>query len=150
MKNIFDVNDTHEFIERINRLTPTTRPQWGKMNVAQMLAHCNVTYELIYENKHPRPGRLMRFLIQLFAKKIVVGDKPYKKNLATAAVFRVETEKTFDLEKERLIGYLTRTQQLGAAYFDGKESHSFGKLSIKEWNTLMAKHLNHHLTQFGV
>jgi ribonuclease HIII len=26
---------------------------WGKMNAGQMLAHCNITYEMAYENIHP-------------------------------------------------------------------------------------------------
>ena len=50
MKNSFNVNDTAEFISRIDKLTPTTKPIWGKMDVAKMMAHCNVTYELEYEN----------------------------------------------------------------------------------------------------
>ena len=33
---------------------------------------------------------------------------------------------------------------------DGKESFSFGKLKAQEWNNMFAKHLNHHLEQFGV
>jgi hypothetical protein len=43
-----------------------------------------------------------------------------------------------------------KTQQLGRDAFDGKNSHSFGKLSAQEWNNMLAKHLNHHLEQFGV
>ena len=34
-------------IGRINQLTPSSQTQWGKMDVARMLAHCNVTYELV-------------------------------------------------------------------------------------------------------
>ena len=33
-----------------------------KMGVAQMLAHCNVTYEMVYENKHPKLNLFMSFL----------------------------------------------------------------------------------------
>lgn len=50
MKNQFSEHDTAEFISRINKLTPTTSPFWGKMDVAKMMAHCNVTYEMVYEN----------------------------------------------------------------------------------------------------
>ena len=45
---------------------------------------------------------------------------------------------------------ITKTQELGEQYFDGKESHSFGNLTSNEWNNLFYKHLEHHLTQFGV
>ena len=48
MKNIFTPEGTNEVINRINLLTPTAQPYWGKMSVSKMLAHCNVTYELVY------------------------------------------------------------------------------------------------------
>ena len=58
--------------------------------------------------------------------------------------------KNFDEEKKRLIGFIQKTQQLGRSAFDGKMSYSFGKLTAQEWNNMLAKHLNHHLDQFGV
>lgn len=150
MTNIFQEAGTATFINRIQKLTPESQPQWGKMSVAQMLAHCNVTYEMIYENKHPKPNAFTRFLLKAFVKNIVVGEKPYKRNGQTAPAFIIKDEKQFEAEKSRLINYITQTQQLGEVHFDGKESLSFGKLNKKEWNTMMSKHLDHHLTQFGV
>ena len=115
MKSIFNPADVAELTERINKLTPGTNPLWGKMSVGQMLAHCNVAYEMVYTNKHPKPGFFMRLLLKTVVKSTVCGPKPYKKNLRNA-----------------------------------KESLSFGKLSVDEWNTMFYKHLNHHLEQFGV
>lgn len=150
MKNIFLASTTEELIQRINLLTPTTKPQWGKMNVGQMLAHCSVTYEMAYENKHPKPKGFMKFILKTFVKDMVVGEKPYKKNLRTAPAFLMTTDKDFEGEKARLIGYLQKTVDLGEQHFDQKESLSFGKLNVTEWNNMFYKHLDHHLTQFGV
>jgi hypothetical protein len=150
MKNIFNINVANEVTDRINRLTPTTKPKWGKMNVAQMLAHCNVTYELVYDSKHPKPGAFMRFILKLLVKPNVVSDKPYKKDGQTAPVFQVKGEKDFASERSRLINFIKRTQELGEAHFNNRESHSFGKLTSTEWNNMFYKHLDHHLTQFGV
>lgn len=150
MKNIFDQNVATEVLNRINKLTPSSQPLWGKMNVAQMLAHCNVTYELVYENKYPKPNAVMKLILKLLVKNTVVSEKPYKKNLRTAPAFLITDEKDFNEEKTRLINYITKTQQLGEAYFDGKESHSFGVLNKTEWNNMFYKHLDHHLGQFGV
>lgn len=149
-KSAFIQADTDELIRRINKLTPTTQPQWGKMNVAQMLAHCNVTYELVYDNKHPKPIGFKKFLLKAFVKNVVVGEKPYKRNSPTAPVFLVPERQDFEREKQRLIDYINKTQQLGASHFDGKESHSFGPLTSAQWDTMFYKHLDHHLTQFGV
>jgi hypothetical protein len=150
MKNAFNQDDVAEFIVRINRLTVDTKPKWGKMNVEQMLAHCNVTYEMVYDNIHPKPNAFKRFMLKLIVKNIVVNDKPYKSNSQTAPEFIIKDARKFELEKQRLIDYLLKTQQLGAKYFDGKESLSFGVLNQQEWNNMFVKHLEHHLSQFGV
>ncbi|WP_316797015.1 DUF1569 domain-containing protein [Pedobacter agri] len=150
MKNIFQSAVTSEVIERINKLNPATPQLWGKMNVSQMLAHCNVSYELVYDDKHPKPNALMKLIMKAFIKKIVVSEKPYKRNSQTAPSFIITDEKEFEKEKSRLIEFLNRTKELGENYFDGKESHSFGKLTKTEWNNMFYKHLDHHLSQFGV
>jgi len=150
MKNLFDSKDVTETIDRINQLTPTTKGEWGKMTVDQMLAHCNVSYEMAYEDKHPRPNAFVRFMLKMFVKNAVVGPKPYPKNGKTAPQFIMKGDKDFEAEKQRLIDYLHKTQALGAAHFEGRESHSFGALTAKEWNVSFSKHLDHHLMQFGV
>ncbi len=150
LPNIFSQSVADEIIERIQQLKPTTPAQWGKMNVSQMLAHCNVTYEMAYENKHPKPNFLMRLILKTFVKNLVVNEIPYKKNAQTAPAFLITDEKEFDMEKNRLIQYIQKTVDLGAESFEQKESHSFGPLSITEWNNMFYKHLDHHLRQFGV
>jgi hypothetical protein len=151
MENVFDAKDAQNYIDRINNLTPETKGLWGKMKVDQMLAHCNVSYEMVYETeKHKKPGAIAKFILKSFVKSKVVGEKAYSQNGPTAPQFIVSDRKNFEEEKKRLIGFIQKTQQLGASAFDGKESFSFGKLKAQEWNNMFAKHLNHHLAQFGV
>lgn len=150
MKNVFEKNDVDELLERIGKLTPSSKALWGTMNVAQMLAHCNVTYELVYDNKHPKPTGLRKLMLKFIVKQYVVNDKPYKKSSPTGPQFIVDSEKDFEKEKKRLTDYIVKTQELGANHFDGKESHSFGVLTKDEWNAMFYKHLDHHLSQFGV
>jgi SRSO17 transposase len=120
------------------------------MDVAQMLAHCNITYEMLYEDKHKRPNAFVRFLLRLLIKPTVTNEKSYKKNTQTAPAFLIADTKQFEVEKTRLIAYIQRTQQLGADHFEGLASNSFGNLTSKEWNNLFYKHLDHHLSQFSV
>ncbi|PQJ72565.1 DUF1569 domain-containing protein [Polaribacter butkevichii] len=150
MKNIFEKEITLEEINRINKLTAATKPTWGKMSVSQMLAHCSVSYEMVYTDKHPKPNAFTKWILKTFVKNIVVSEKPYAKNGKTAAQFIVSDDRVFETEKKRLIDYMIQTQELGETYFEGKESHSFGKLTAVEWNNSFYKHLDHHLTQFGV
>ncbi len=150
MKNIFDKTVSEEVIGRINLLNHSSKPKWGKMTVDQMLAHCNVAYELVYDNKHPKPKGFKKWLLKTFVKNIVVSEKPYKKNSRTAPEFLITSQKDFQTEKDRLNGYIAKTRELGIDNFDNKESNSFGKLTKTEWNNMFYKHLDHHLKQFGV
>lgn len=154
MDNIFDRGVCDAHIARIHRLRADTRPVWGKMNAAQMLAHVSKPYEMVcdadYARTHKRPPAPVRFLLKMFLKPIVVGDKPYKRNSRTAPEFIVADERDIDVERRRLVAYINQVQVWGAAHFDGKDNHSFGVMPAQEWNNLFAKHLEHHLTQFGV
>lgn len=150
MKTVFQAQTANELIARLEKLTPATTPSWGKMNAAQMLAHCNVSYEMVYDNIHKAPNGFMKLMLKLFVKDMVVGDKPYKKNGQTAPAFLIKDQKDFEKEKARLIAYIKKTQELGETYFEGKESLSFGKLSSAQWNTMFQKHLEHHSNQFGI
>jgi hypothetical protein len=154
MENIFDRNvcDTH--IARLNKLQKDTRPLWGEMNAAQMMAHVSKPYEMVcdpnYAATHKRPNGFARFLLKAFLKPIVVGPKPYKKNSRTAPDFIVADERVLEVERKRLTAYIAQVQAWGAKHFDGKDNHSFGVMTAQEWNDLFAKHMDHHLRQFGV
>ncbi len=151
LPNIFTKAVSDEIIARINKLTTDSERQWGKMDVARMLAHLNVGFEMVYEpKKHPKPNFVMGLVMKLFVKRIVTGEKPFKRNNPTAPQFIIKSDKDFEVERARLIAYIEKTQQLGEMEFDGKEYVSFGVLNKTEWNNMFYKHLDHHLTQFGV
>ena len=151
LPNIFTSEVTEKVIARINQLTPQSQPQWGKMSVDKMLAHLNVAYETIYEpGKHPPLNFFMKIIMKLFVKSSLTGEKPLRKNSPTASYFIIASDKDFAAEKARLIEFIRQTQQLGEQHFDGKESSSMGTLTKTQWSNLLYKHLDHHLTQFGV
>lgn len=150
MKNLFTEKDTQETLKRIDSLTENSKPNWGKMSVGQMLSHCSVTYEMVFTDKHKKPNLFLKLILKTFIKKAVVSEKPYPKNGKTSPQFLITDKKDFLKEKEKLKNYMKQTQKLGESYFEGKESNSFGKLTAVEWNAMFYKHLNHHLTQFGV
>lgn len=150
LPNIFTKDVSEGVIERIEQLHHEAAPNWGKMNSAQMLAHCNVTYELVFENRHPKPNPLLKFFLKKFVKNYVVSTVPYKQNSKTAPVFVIKDPRNFMLEKKRLIDFINKTQLLGENHFDNRESYSFGVLNKEEWNNMFYKHLDHHLSQFGV
>jgi hypothetical protein len=150
LPNVYNKEEALKLIDRINKLTPETPPKWGKMNVSQMLAHSNVTYEYVFDERVDKHNFLMKFILRLFLKKIVTNETPYKQNSGTAPAFIIADARDFEKEKTRLINYINKVVEKGTSFFEGKESVSFGVMNTTEWNNMMYKHLNHHLTQFGV
>jgi PHD/YefM family antitoxin component YafN of YafNO toxin-antitoxin module len=150
LPNIFEPSVTATTLERLKNLSPESKPVWGTMNSAQMLAHLNVAYDVTYGKMTPKVGGFMKLMMKLFVKKMVVSEKPYKKNSRTAPYFVIADAREFDAEKTKLADYIKTTEAKGAAFFEGKESISFGKMSSQEWNNQFYKHMNHHFQQFGV
>ena len=151
MQNVFDAKDAQEYINRINNLTPETPRKWGKMSADQVLAHLNVAYDLTFTpEKFPKPSFIAKFLLSRFVKPKITNEIPYKQSLPTSPVFIIADERNFEEEKAKLIGNIQRVQQLGREAFEGKENINFGKMTAQGWNNMFAKHLNHHLEQFGV
>ena len=50
MNSIFEQYHANEMIARIKQLPRDSQPRWGKMNVAQMLAHCSSFQEIAMGN----------------------------------------------------------------------------------------------------
>lgn len=81
-QNLYDSETYENSLARIARLMPETQPRWGRMDVAQMLAHCAE----IVEVANGKPLENTPFLAKLFKRmirKMVVGDKPYPKGTKT-------------------------------------------------------------------
>lgn len=151
IRDLFSEQGALETIQRINNLQPGSKPEWGKMSVDQMLAHCNVAYDMAFlSDNYKKPGAFGRFMIKLFVKNAVVGPKPYPKNGRTAPEFIIEGSRNFEDEKVKLINYIRESQKLGRNHFENKASVSMGPLTADEWNTTFSKHLDHHLMQFNV
>lgn len=150
LPNIFNATVANTLTERLQRLSEKSQPQWGKMNAPQVLAHLNVMFELGLEQKHQRPNAFIRFMLKTFVKKKIINDVPYKQNSMTAPEMVITRQPDFQLEKNRVLNYLTTVGQKGEKFFEQREHPSFGQLTAAQWSNLFYKHIDHHLKQFGV
>ena len=149
MKSIFDENAYQEILERISCLDPESKGLWGKMNIAQMLHHCQHPLAIALERKTlKKPNFLMKLLLKGF-KASMYNDKPWKPSSPTPKEFRVNSKKDFTEEKSQLLSMI--------ADFHEKKNRSswnphpaFGHFSHEQWGQMQYKHLDHHLRQFGV
>ncbi len=150
LPNVFNNQTTQACLTRLEKLTPTTTPQWGKMNSAQMLAHLNVAYTASDLSTASKKSFITKLMMKLFVKKIVVGESPYAKNSRTAPEFIISDERVFEKEKSILVNNIKDIETKGVKYFEGRENPAFGVLTTQEWSNLFYKHIDHHFTQFGV
>jgi len=79
----------------------------------------------------------------------MLGDKPFSRNSPTDPTFVITDSRNFVREKERLLELIGRFCAGGAAAAGGQMHSFFGRISGEQWGTLMYKHLDHHLAQFG-
>ena len=141
------VADLHR---RIDSLTPSTQPRWGTMNVAQMLGHCCMPYAQALGDDTQKSAWYIRLVLQLFFKKTMTNEVPYKQSQPTNPAFIMPADSEFEPNRIRLKEYVRRFADQGRSAFEGRHQISLGNLTALEWNNLMYKHLDHHLRQFGV
>lgn len=146
--NLFETSAAQEILSRLNNISATTQPLWGKMNAAQMMAHCIAPFKAFFGEIRMK-RRLMGILFGKMAKKKIYSDKPIPKGLPTDQSFKMSGEKDFIKERDELISYINRFAKEG--YSVTSSVHPFfGKMSSQEWAVLGYKHMDHHLRQFGV
>jgi hypothetical protein len=149
MKSLFNATDNAELIVRINRLTAGRKPEWGRMNVAQMLAHSQAPLKVAFgESKVKRS--FVGMLFGRIAKKKLSRDEPWQHGMPTDKSFIMLDKHDFEEEKKKLIALVERFAQSGPAGISNEMHPFFGKLKTEEWDKLMWNHLNHHLKQFGL
>ena len=149
MQTIFEIQYSDEIVKRIENLSAQTQPKWGKMDVAQMLAHCSSFQNIAMGNSVP-PRGLLGILVGRFAKPIFYNDKALPHNMSTIPTIIISDKRDFELEKENLKQLIQTFQHSGPETIARIPHPFFGKLTSDQWGKGIYKHLDHHLRQFGV
>ncbi len=147
MKSLFEDTVKNEIENRINNLSNSSAPVWGKMDVSQMFHHCQFPLKIALQKEHPelKPN----LLAKLFFKKSMYNDKPWRKNLPTHSKLKVVDQKEFEKEKEQLLSLISEfSNQRDKKEWDAHPM--FGKFTPEQWGKMQYKHLDHHLQQFKV
>jgi len=146
IKNLFEPSVKEEIVSRINNLKPATQRKWGRMDVAQMLAHVQQPLRVAYGEHTPKGNFLIRTL-SIFFKSSLYNEKPYAKNLPTDKTFKIADPRDFIKEKESLVEMVNN---FAPEKLTTKPHPVFGALTQEQWSKSQWKHLDHHLQQFGV
>lgn len=147
LKDLFDPLVKRDILDRINKLSPQSQPQWGKMNGAQMLAHLQMPIGSAL-GLYTLPRTLLGRIVGGLVKSGMYSEKPFKRNSPTDPSFVMTGhEKDFGKEKQSIIAMINDFKEENIK----NEIHPFfGKLTKEQWSKAMYKHVDHHLRQFGV
>jgi hypothetical protein len=150
MKNLLDPKTKAEILSRIDKLTPGSKPLWGKMNVNQGLHHMSLAFDIPTGKLNPTPGKvpsMPKWLMKFF----LLNVKPPKG--------RAETFKEMDTIANGInpSDFEGERNKLKKTIEDFCNTPSFipenkiaGKFSTDDWGKLNYNHTDHHLRQFGV
>ncbi|MFC3157588.1 hypothetical protein [Chryseobacterium arachidis] len=150
-KSLHDRIYFEEIVNRISNLTENSPGKWGKMNVCQMMRHCNYVLQ-VPQKKIMLPDINIIFqMIGILTKiEIQIFNNGIPKNMPTFQKLIVNFECDFDEEKQSLL----KTLEEYRINFNNKNLSNlhvlFGKMEEKDWGFLEYKHLDHHLKQFNV
>lgn len=149
MKNLYEAATVEEVKKRIAQVRPDSARQWGKMNPGQAMAHCSVAMEwAVGDTVAPRMfiGRILGSLIK---SRVIANEEPLRRNTGTAKTLVITDDRDLAKEQARLGALVERFATSGPAGCTRHPHTFFGQMTPQEWATLMYKHLDHHLRQFG-
>ncbi|HMR46563.1 MAG TPA: DUF1569 domain-containing protein [Bacteroidia bacterium] len=149
MSSLFNRQDNERIVARVEAVQSEKKAIWGTMSAEQMLLHCQQPFKVVFEEL-----RLKRSLVAILfgglVKKSALGDEPFKANLPTVTEFKTNhLTPEFETEKKNLIACIQKFQSAGPECVRQQPHPFFGKMTDKEWDKLMYKHLDHHLRQFS-
>ena len=146
MKTIFNETSKRQLIERIQKITPNDKAEWGKMNSNQMLKHCILSEEMFQGKKKYKRLFVGKIFGKMALKGILKNELPIKKNQPTHPDFKIKGSGDFEAERSKWIALLEGYSHASNAPF----IHPFfGKMSQEQIGQYVYKHTDHHLRQFN-
>jgi hypothetical protein len=148
-KSLFVEADYNDIRSRIETLKVDNTKQWGKMDIAQMLAHASTPFEQalgktpFIDESNLFSKTIVKWVVLRMIKKGAMG-----RNSPTNKAFVVADERVFDKEKQRLLENVKDFREKGLSSDLGPHP-GFGPWTNEQWGTLQYLHLDHHLKQFS-
>ena len=147
MSSIHDSEYCTALRARVDKLESNSQHLWGEMSVDQMLWHLNGSMSLGLGKLRAAPMKppLPRPLMIPFALYM-----PFPKGKAqTLPELRATSGYDFNAERVRF-HTLIEEFALKPLHFNWLDHPLFGHLSGPAWSRISARHVDHHLRQFGV
>lgn len=150
MPSVFNAADLQTLIDRIRQLRPDAPAQWGKMSVSQMLVHAQQPLKVSNGSLPLKRGLIGWLFGKMALRKLTRDEAPFERNLPTDPNFVVKNQPEFENNRTALIELLQQVSKAGPEGLTKDPHPFFGLMTTAQWDTLLWKHTDHHLRQFGV
>ena len=137
----------NSLVQRLQQLTPDTKPRWGKLDARRMLCHLYDALDMAVGTLSV-PSLNYRAFHRFPIKHLALYVLPFPKGVQTPDELLSSLPNNFDSDRQRVVESMARLAAVSDA--NGPEHPLFGPLTFEEWNLLQAKHIAHHLKQFGL
>jgi Protein of unknown function (DUF1569) len=146
--SIWDESVRTSIAARAQRVAAGTKPGWGRMNAAAMMAHINDSLRMALGDLPVKSKNLpLRYKP---IRKLFIYYLPMPKGAPTAPELIARcSNAVLDDEKQAFAELINRCAHVTTSTALG-EHPAFGDLGYDEYGCLIAKHTDHHLRQFGV
>lgn len=148
---MFIETDLESVLSHLNKLTPDTKPAWGKMSPQRMVEHLTDTLR-IATGESPQVLLIPEDKVERMVA-FLYTDKPMAQNMEVP--FAKEgiplRHEELELAIDEFVDVYLEFQELFAQDPELKTVHAYyGPLNYEQWDLLNKKHLTHHFTQFGI
>jgi hypothetical protein len=147
VKTLWDSKARDELAQRLDRLKPDARPQWGRMSAPQMVVHIVDALKMSTGELPTEEKKLPIRFTPL--KQLIIYGPPFPKSVPTAPELLTRQCEDFDTECANLKQMMDTFARIPPTT-ELPRHPAFGKLSRRAWGALTYKHIDHHFKQFGV
>jgi hypothetical protein len=148
MGSLLNAGDRQVLFGRVASLSEASTPLWGRMTVVEMLSHLCQSAEMALGELAVRSHHKRAF--EFFPlKHLILYVLPFPKGASTPPELLSGERRPVTVAQAVLQQLLGRIGE-GPVVGMGPVHPLLGRLSRREWGTLMYKHVDHHLRQFGV
>jgi hypothetical protein len=147
MKTMWDGPCQREIRERVARLSPESKGEWGKMSAPQMVCHLAESLKMALGDL-PATSRHVPIRYPPL-KQFIVYLAPFPKNVPTAPELVARPPRAWSADVADLQGLVDRFVARGSESTPWVDHPAFGRLSRRAWGVQVYRHMDHHLRQFG-
>ncbi len=146
MQTVLDADHHSSLVARFRQLRPDLDRAWGTMTAGQMVCHLGDQLKVALGQMEgtDRGNVLSRTLGKWFV--LYVPIPPPKGKIQTVPEMLTSKPTKWPEDTAAVESLLSRFAEGAKCY----PHPVFGPLSRQQWGILIAKHLDHHLRQFGV